>query len=133
MDELWEEVWLELREALVRQPPRNANSRHPCVLTLGHEVANDIIRVGEDGIVVRSERTGRDDFIEARRIQVWWDHLQAEGSASLIPGGANNPHPWRSRLVGAIWARCLPHRVEWDRARPNELRLIGHEAITRQA
>ena len=103
MNPSWEELWLELREALLRQPPRDASSETPCVLTLGHDVANDILRVGEDGIVVRSERTGRADFIEARRFRVWWDHLQVCGSASLMPGDANNPHRWRSRLVGAIW------------------------------
>src|SRR5947209_817160 len=108
MDESWAEVWLELREALLRQPPRDSHSGKPCVRTLGNHVANDIIRVGENGIVVRSERTNRNDFIEARRFRVWWDHLQESGSASLIPGGENNPHRWRSRLVGAIWARCLP-------------------------
>jgi hypothetical protein len=128
MGDSWEVVWQELREALLAQPARDGGIGLPCVHTLGLEVANDIVRVGEDGVLVRSERTGRDDFIEARRFQAWWDHLKAEGMASLIPGEEGNPHRWRSRLVGAIWARCLPGRVEWDPALPNDLRLIGHAA-----
>jgi len=129
MDEVWEEAWLALREALTRQSRCQEHPDHPCVRTLVQEVVNDIIRVGPDGIVVRSHRTSREDPIEASRFRVWWEQLQREGFASLIPGGDNNPHRWRSRVVGAIWARCLPRQIEWDEARPNEIRLIGHAAL----
>ena len=56
MAELWEEIWLELREALMNQPPCPNHPEYPCVRTLGQKVINDIVRVVIDGIVVRSHR-----------------------------------------------------------------------------
>jgi hypothetical protein len=72
---------------------------------------NDIIRKDDKGIVLRSHKSMREDYIEARRFQVWWNHLASEGSASLAPGDPNNPHRWRSRIVGAILGKCLPSRI----------------------
>lgn len=108
---LWEQVWVELQDSLKRQPCCPDHPEYPCVRTLAQGVINDIIEVGEKGILVRSHRTDRDDFIDVECCHAWWDHLQSFGNASLEPGDSNNPHPWRSRLVGAIWAYCLPTRI----------------------
>src|SRR5687767_4531477 len=103
MCERWDEIWPRLRQALLEQPRCKEHPSCPCVRTLVEQVVNDIIRVASDGIVVRSHRTDREDFIEASRLQTWWEHLQRERCASLVPGGENNPHRWRSRVIGAIW------------------------------
>jgi len=126
---MWEQVWQELRDALQLQPRCPDHPEFPCVRTLGQGVVNDIIRVEPVGVLARSHRTNRDDFIEVDRFRVWWDHLINVGTASLTPGGQNNPHLWRSRLIGAILARCLPARVRWDRERPAELRLVADERV----
>src|SRR5690242_4997991 len=123
---MWEQVWQELRDALLLQPRCPDHPEYPCVHTLIEQVINDIIRVEPDGVLVRSHRTNRDDFIEVDRFRVWWDHLQKAGTVSLTPGEENNPHPWRARLVGAIFARCLPARVCWDQDQPEELSLAGY-------
>lgn len=128
MDKLWEKVWDELCDGLENQPFCPKHPEYQCVRTLVKHVINDIIRVGIDGVVVRSHEPDKgdikEDFIEAKRFRVWWDHLQRHGSASLIPGEANNPHPWRSRVVGAIFALCLPEWVRWDAANKNEIQLV---------
>ena len=69
--------------------------------------------------------TNHDDFIEEERFRTWWEHLRREGTACLTPDRAGNPHPWRSRIVGAILARCLSNRIRWDRAGSGLLHLIG--------
>ena len=104
---MWEQVWRELRDVLLLQPGCPDHLEYPCVRTLVQGVVNDIIRVESEGVLVRSHRTNRDDFVEVNLFRVWWDHLQNVGTASLEPGNQNNPHRWRARLVGAILARCL--------------------------
>ena len=126
---MWEQVWQELRDSLRRQPACTDHPEYPCVRTLEQGIVNDILRVSADGVLVRSHRTNRDDFIDVGRFRLWWDQLQTVGTASLTPGDHNNPHRWRSALVGAIFARCLPERVRWDRERPDELRLVAHVRV----
>jgi len=99
----WPMVWQELRENLAQQP---------YVRTLSQRVINEIVRVNEDAITVRSEKSLNERTVEMRTFKVWWDHLVANGSASLSPGDPNNPDPWHSRIVGAIIAECLPERVK---------------------
>ena len=107
----WPAVWQELRDNLAHQPPCPEHPEYPCVRTLAQGLINDIINVGENGIIVRSHRTLREDYIEASRFQTWWNHLVSKGSARLAPGAPNNPHRWRSRIVGAIMGTCLPNRI----------------------
>ena len=107
----WARVWSELRNNLTKQPPCPDHTTHPHVRTLSQRVINDVLDVGEAGIRVRSHRTFHEDFIEAGRFKTWWDHLTSRGTASLIPGNPNNPHPWRACIVGAVLATCLPDRI----------------------
>ena len=112
-DELnWSVVWNELRNNLAKQPPCPDHPLYPHVKTLAQQVINDVIEIRENGIVLRSHRTYHNDFIEAKRFEIWWNHLVAFGSASLSPGNPNNPHCWRSRILGAVIATCLPEKIE---------------------
>jgi hypothetical protein len=122
------EWWEELQQALRNQPSRHGENGPPSVYTLGRQVPNDIIGITPAGIVVRSDRTDNPDPIGVEVFQAWWEHLQVHGRASVVPENPNCPHPYRSRVVGAIWAQCLPQRIEWDEAH-NEIRLIGHPAV----
>jgi hypothetical protein len=119
---MWESIWLELRAQLEAQPRCEKHPEYPHVRTMIQKVVNDIKRVGHDGVVVRSHRTKEDDFIEADRFKLWWEHPQRIGSASLKPGDGNKPQPWRSKIVGAICVRCLPVRLTWVESL-DELRL----------
>lgn len=110
----WPAVWVELRTNLESQPKCSIHPAYPHVKTLSQHVVNDIIQVEEEKILVRSHRTLREDSIEAQRFETWWNHLVTDGSASLVPGDPNNAHPWRSRVVGAILAVCLPNRILRD-------------------
>jgi hypothetical protein len=107
----WETIWNELRGALAAQSPCPQHPKYPQVRTVVQGVINDLLSIDEQGILVRSHRTQHEDFIEARRFAVWWDHLTAHGSASLHPGDPNNPHRWRSRIVGAMLLTGLPNRL----------------------
>ena len=107
----WSVVWQELRDNLAKQPRCPQHPDYPHINTLVQQVINDIIEVGEGGILVRSHRTFHKDFIEASRLETWWNHLVANKSASLHPGDPNNPHPWRARLVDAIMVTCLPNMI----------------------
>ena len=107
----WPAVWLELRNNLARQPSCPHHHEYPHVRTLSQRVINDIVKVRQNGVVMRSHRTLREDLIEASRFEAWWNHLVANKSASLYPGHPSNPHPWRARIVGAIMATCLPERI----------------------
>lgn len=118
----WPTIWKELRTNLLDRPPCPRHQKYPHVRSLAQGVINDIISVDEDGILVRSHRTSNDDYIEENRFRVWWDHLIANESASLYPGNQNNPHPWRSRIVGAILAEGLPDRIRVDNNNTIELR-----------
>ena len=111
---MWEQIWLELRKELAKQPHCEEHPTLPCVRTLIQRVTNDIIEIAETRIRVRSHRTNRIDDLPAERFECWWDYLQKHGSASLKPGDPNNPHRWRSRVVGAILAACLPKRVRFN-------------------
>lgn len=107
----WPAVWRELRERLAALPRCPQHPAYPHIRTLRQGVVNDVIEISELGILVRSHRTQREDRIEARRFELWWSHLILRGSASLRPDDLNNPHPWRSRIVGAIILTALPDRT----------------------
>jgi hypothetical protein len=109
--ERWPAIWKELRHNLSHQPRCPDHPEHPCVHTLVQGVPNDILEIRDDGILVRSHRTMNADFIPAHRVQRWWEHLATHGSASLHTGSENNPHRWRSRIVGAVVALGLPRHV----------------------
>jgi hypothetical protein len=111
MATLWDQVWGELRDSLVKQPRCPQHPKFPCVHTWGHDVINDIIEVEEDRIVVRSHRTMKDDPIGVGAFRSWWNHLQEKRSATLDPGGPNTPGTNRPVLIGAIFACCLSARV----------------------
>jgi len=121
----WQAVWQELRDNLAKQPPCPHHAEYPHVSTLSQRVGNDIVEVGGKGILVRSHRTHREDFIEMSRFESWWNHLVVRKSASLYPGHPNNPHPWRSRIVGAIMATCLPERIRVVNS--NTIQLVQEE------
>ncbi|MBI5316863.1 MAG: helix-turn-helix domain-containing protein [Nitrospirae bacterium] len=108
----WSTVWPKFLQNLLNQPrcPRHPDCPH--VKSMVQGVINDVLSVGADGIRVRSHRTNNVDEIPEERFKVWWKHLSRNGSASLVPGGPNNPHPWRSRIVGAILATALPDEIE---------------------
>ena len=108
----WSIIWRKLRKCLLNQPKCPEHPQYPHVKTLVLKVINDIISVNENGVIVRSHRTYHEDFIEAERFEIWWKHLISKGSASLIPGDENNPHPWRSCIIGAIFATCLPDIIK---------------------
>jgi hypothetical protein len=107
----WSVIWQELCDNLTQQPRCLEHPSYPCFRTLAQGVINDIIKIDEHGLWVRSHRTLHEDYIEEKRLETWWTHLAAHKTASLSPGDPNNPHPWRSRLVGAILATGLPHRI----------------------
>jgi hypothetical protein len=119
MSSEWAIIWQELRCNLSKQPVCPQHTDYPHIRTLAQKVINDVLSVSEQGIVVRSHRTRHNDFIEEERLKVWWEHLTTVGSASLKPGSENNPHPWRSRIVGAIIATCLSSRI----------RILDHNTI----
>jgi len=120
----WTTVWSELRKNLLNQPTCPIHSNYPCVRTLAQGVINDVIHVGKDEIIVRSHRTMRRDSIGRRRFRTWWQYLEENGFVSLKSGAQDNPHPWRSRLVGAIMATCLPLRIKI--VNNNLLELVNH-------
>ena len=119
----WNAVWLDLQARFASFPECKQHPDYPTVRTLAQGSVNDILEINEIGLVVRSHRTMNDDFIEVNRLRVWWDHLVEFGTASLKPGDANNPHPWRSRVVGALITRGLPTLVRV--VNQNEIALIG--------
>lgn len=111
MDDLWDRVWLELRDALNRQPRCLDHPDFPCIHTLGRNSPNDILQGSEDGILVRSHRTNNEDLIPNSNFRAWWVHLQEHGNAALDPNHPNCPRSDRARLVGAIYVTCLTHRI----------------------
>lgn len=117
----WEVVWQELRDNLLRQPRCPDHSQCPHIMTLSLGVINDIIKVQENGIIVRSHESRRniERFIGFSLFKKWWDYLLAKKSASLIPGHPNNPERWNSRIVGEIIATCLLDKI----------RVINHNTI----
>lgn len=109
--ELWSEVWQELQTGLKNLPRCSEHPEYPYVETLTKKVVNDIVGVDSEEVKVRSHRTGATDSIKASKFEKWWNHLVAKGSASLCPGDSNNPDAYRSRIVGAILAACLPDKI----------------------
>jgi hypothetical protein len=128
MDLPWEEVWQELQNNLKLQPPCDEHPEYRCIYTLKQDVPNDIMRVGDDGVLIRSHSTMQEDFIKVEVFRTWWEHLRNHRTASLVEGDPNNPERWRSRVVGAIWFRCLPW-IGWAPA-TNEIKLLD---LKRQA
>lgn len=117
----WPAVWQELRDNLAKQPPCPDHPEYSHVRTLARREINDVVKADENGIVVRSHQTLNEDFIEASRFEMWWNHLVVNRSASLYSGRPNNPHPWRARIVGAIMATCLPDRIRMVNSNTIEL------------
>jgi hypothetical protein len=109
--EPWETIWEMMRKNLATQPRCPDHPEYPIVKSLAKGVINDLIEINIGGIKLRSHQTNNIDFIEAERFKIWWNHLLENGSASLIPGGKNNPHLWRSRIVGAIMTTSLPDKI----------------------
>ena len=126
MEDSWEQVWAELHAELKSQPRCPEHPDLPCVRTLEQNSINDILRVDQDGLLVRSHRTGNDDVIPASSFRAWWSHLQQHGAAALDPNHPNCPRSDRARLVGAILARCLPHRIGLE---GRQLRLLPAPAL----
>jgi hypothetical protein len=125
VNEHWEQVWSELSDALSDQPRCPDHPQFPCIQTLGQGAVNDILRVDQDGVRVRSHRTGNEDMIPVSSFQAWWAHLQQHGTAALDPNDPNCPRSDRAVLVGAILARCLPNRVKQD---GGQIRLLAGAA-----
>jgi hypothetical protein len=119
----WPAAWQEIQRNIAKQPRCPQHPEYPTVSTLAQKSPNDIISITDKGILVRSHKTMREDFIEVRRFEIWWDYLTQNGSASLKPGGTDNPHPWRSKIVGAILAAGLPKVIK--AADANTLKSIG--------
>lgn len=120
--EHWLTVWRELRTNLINLPRCAKHSAYPHVRSTVQKVINDITSVDEDGIYLRSHRTSNDRYIREATFKAWWNHLNANGSASLDPEDPNNPEPWHSRIVGAILADGLPNRIRVESSNTIELR-----------
>jgi hypothetical protein len=118
----WPIVWEELGENLLRQPACPQHTQFPHERTLTQHTINDMVAVRDEGITIRSHRTAHEDFIPAGRFRAWWEFLQGHRVASLDTRSPSNPHPWRSRIVGAILVTCLPHRMR--RRDSNTIELI---------
>jgi len=126
----WKTVWQELRTNLSRQPKCPIHPEYPHVKTLSTmAVINDMVEIEEKGISVRSHRTNHIDFIDIRRFRTWWDHLVAIGSASLDTSNPNNPDPYRSRIVGAILAACLPDKIKAVSSNRIEMITLNKEIV----
>ena len=108
----WTTVWSELRRNLQDQPPCPEHPEYPYVRTLVTRVINDVIHVGEDGIIVRSHRKLNERFITEKIFRTWWQYLEQYGLTSLKPGADNNPRSSHSCIVGAIMGTCLPNRIK---------------------
>jgi hypothetical protein len=118
----WLIIWQELRTNLKTQRRCSTHPEFSCVKTLSQGIVNDILEVDELYVRVRSHRTLHNDDIEAARFKTWWEWLVANGSASLSPGDDNNPHPWRARIMGAVFVTCLPNRIKQLDSNTIELR-----------
>lgn len=118
----WLAIWRELRTNLANLPRCPKHPTYPHVRSMVQKVINDITSVDEGGIRVQSHRTSNDRYIEESKFKVWWDHLIANGSASLCPGDPNNPDPWNSRIVGMMLAEGLPNRIRVDNSNDLQLR-----------
>jgi len=108
----WLSVWRDLQSNLARQPSCPDHPEYPHVRTLARGSINDIIRVGEDGVTVRSHQTFRERFVPTKQFEAWWNHLTVQGSASLTSRSPNIPRTGHARVVGAIMAACLPERIK---------------------
>lgn len=120
----WAEIWRELRENLKSQRRCPTHPDYPCVKTLSRGKVNDVPEVNEKGIRLRSDKTGKEDFIRARQFEAWWHYLVDHGYASLDPESSNCPDADRSRIVGAILVTCLPSRIKRDNKDRAVIRLV---------
>lgn len=107
MPGLWEQVWRELRDNLERQPHCREHPEYPCVRTLNQGVINDILRLDDKGVQVRSHRTKNPRVISVGSFRAWWEHLEKNGTIEESPTG-------HGRVIGTILARCLPNRIAHD-------------------
>jgi hypothetical protein len=110
----FEEFYEKLQTGLRNQPKCPDHPEYPCVRTLIQEVPNDIIKIESEGITVRSYRTENNDIISKEVFRDWYTWLFEERrTASLNPDdNQNNPNRDRSRIVGAIIAKCFPDIIK---------------------
>jgi HTH-type transcriptional regulator, competence development regulator len=108
----WPTIWSKFRNNLANEQKCPRHPEFPHVRSMVQGVINDVLSVDAGGIRVRSHRTNKIDPIPEKSFRNWWEHLVEHGSASLVPGGPNNPDPWRSRIVGAIMSAALPEEIE---------------------
>lgn len=124
---IWQAIWQELRDNIAEQPLCPEHHDYVHVRTLSRAVINDIIKLQENGILIRSHESRRNKkrFIKYSQFKKWWDYLVSNRFASLVPGHQNNPDASHSRIVGAIMATCLPNRIRVvDPNTPNTIELI---------
>ena len=114
MDEDWDTVWKELRENLQNEEECEHHPGCPMVESLFIKTPNDIIRITEDEIVVRSHSAMREDTITKRQFKRWWDYLNENGGASINSSSIRYPGGSRSKLIGAILAKCLPDYIIYE-------------------
>lgn len=121
----WPTIWNKFLGNLANERRCPRHPEFPHVKSMVQGVINDVMKIDITGILVRSHRTNNADFIPQGRFKAWWEHLVQHGSASLVPGGVNNPDPWRSRIVGAIMSTALPEEIEAENS--NTIVLKGAE------
>lgn len=105
----WSVVWHQLRQNLAALPRCPSHRRYPHVTTLVNKVTNDILEVNETGITLRSHRTGVERRVAVSVFKAWWDTLVTHGTVSL----ASPPGTQHSRVVAAVLAASLPHRMRY--------------------
>ncbi len=131
MEDSFEMVWAELRAALSRQPRCPEHPEYPCVRTLKGQVANDVLNISAGKIDLHSHRKGSQEkrTIEMSCFRTWWEYLVKNGTASLDPDDRiNTPHRRNPKIVGAIWAHCLPERIEYI-SEQDSIRLRARDAL----
>jgi len=124
MSTQWPSIWKELLLNLQNQTKCHDHPEYPLVATLSQKSINDIIKVNDEGIVVRAHRTMHDRLLNAKLFQKWWSHLINKKTASLKPGNPNNPDPIHSCIVGAILVVGLPGKISQDKNDQSVIRIL---------
>lgn len=118
----WNALWQRLLARLAEQPPCPLHPEYPAVRTLARGQVNDIIRMDESGVVVRSHGSMESDPVPVAHFRALWKHLGEHGHAVFEPGCGGLPAFARSRIIGAILVTCLPEVLRYD----------GREIVTRK-